>query len=104
MSKKNNYNTKENGHALACPHCGAGTDRVTVGLSWDFNDHCWRCVICGYRGYEHSIKPRGKAEIVAESIWDQVLDALDKENSEQTILDRHRCSDNVHCLSFGCFL
>lgn len=83
MSKKNNCNTKENSHAIACPHCGAGTDRVTVGLSWDFNDDCWRCVICGYRGYERMIRPRTKAEVVAERLWDEILDAVDDEENEK---------------------
>lgn len=79
MNRKNG-NERENDHALACPHCGAGGDEKTVGLYWDSSGRCWRCIACGYRGYEHTIRPRTKAEIVAERLWDETLDALDEEN------------------------
>lgn len=85
MSKKNG-NGRENNRALACPHCGTGGDEKTVGLYWDSDERCWRCVICGYRGYEHAIKPRAKAEIVAERLWDEILDALDEENKKKPVL------------------
>lgn len=77
---------KETDHALVCPHCGAGGDEKTVGLYWESDERCWRCVICGYRGYEHTIRSRTKTETVAESLWDQVLDALDEENKTTALL------------------
>lgn len=87
-TKRKNENGKETDHALTCPHCGTGGDEKTVGLYWETDERCWRCVICGFREYEHTIGPQKKAEIVAESIWDQVLDALDKENSGQLAPER----------------
>lgn len=84
MSKKNNCNTKENNHALACPHCGAGADRSTVGLFWDSNEDCFRCVICGYRGHEQKLQPKTQALIASENIWDQLMEAIDKEGCEQS--------------------
>ena len=84
MRRATNDKWKENGHALACPHCRAGEDGVTVGLYWDFDAHCWRCFTCGYRGYEQVLRQRNKAEIVAERIWDEILDALDKEENSPT--------------------
>ena len=80
MRKRKHNNWKENGHAPACPHCGAGADGVTLGLFWYFDEHCWRCIMCGYRGYKHP-RPKTRAEIVAERIWDQVLEALERERN-----------------------
>ncbi len=96
-TKRKIENGKENGHAPVCPHCGAGRNEKSVGLYWESDDRCWRCVVCGYRGYEHAIKPRTKAEIVAESLWDQVLDALDKEKSEQIVRERYKGCNDVRC-------
>ena len=84
MRRTTKSNWKENGHASACPHCKAGADGVTVGLYWDFDAHCWRCFICGYRGYEEIVRPKTKAEIVAERIWDETFDDLDDEKRSQT--------------------
>lgn len=84
MRRRTNDIWKENGHALACPHCGAGEDGVTLGLYWDYDERCWRCIICGYRGYEPVLRPKSKAEIVAERVWDEILDALDNEKNSQT--------------------
>jgi hypothetical protein len=75
---------KKNGHALACPHCRAGVDGVTAGLYWGFQDHCWQCIICGYRAYEQVLRLRNEAEIAAEKIWDEIFDDLDDEKSGQT--------------------
>lgn len=69
----------------ACPHCGTGADGVTLGLVWDYYEHCWRCVICGYRGYEHLLRPKTKAEVVAERIWDEILDGLDEEENQSLL-------------------
>lgn len=83
MSK--NGNGKEKTNPLACPHCGAGEDENTVGLFWDFNEHCWHCVICGHRVYEQTLQPKSQIGVVAETIWDdwdEVLDAID-ESTEQ---------------------
>lgn len=57
---------KEKTNPLACPHCGAGEDENTIGLFWDFNEHCWHCVICGHRTYENSPGRRTLAQVVAE--------------------------------------
>ena len=75
---------KEKRHALACPHCRAGMDEMTVGLFWDFQDHCWQCVICGYRVYEQVLRLRSAAEMVAERVWDEICDELDDEKLSQT--------------------
>ncbi len=84
MRKRKSHNWKGNGHALACPHCGAGANGMTLGLFWDYYDQCWRCIMCGYREYKHTKRPRTKAEIVAERIWDEVLDAMaEGENKQQ---------------------
>jgi hypothetical protein len=56
MRKRKTGNWKENGHPPACPHCRTGGDGVLVGLFWDFNERCWRCVICGYRGFEGVVR------------------------------------------------
>jgi hypothetical protein len=85
MNKKNG-NRGENNHTPACLHCGAGGDEKTVGLYWDTDEHCWRCVICGYRGYEHTIRPRTKAEIIAERLWDEIVDTLDEEKEKAALL------------------
>ena len=85
MRRATNNGWKENGHALACPHCHAGADGATVGLYWDFDDYCWQCIICGYREYERIAHRRSKAENAAERIWDECFDALDKEGSNQTV-------------------
>jgi len=52
MRKQKEHKWKENGHPPPCPHCGAGGDGVTVGLYWDYDEHFWQCIICGYRGYD----------------------------------------------------
>jgi rubredoxin len=85
MRKRKRDNGKCNGQALTCPHCGAGADGVTLGLHWDFDEHCWRCIMCGYRGYEHVLRPRSKAEVVAERIWDEILDELDKADNRRPV-------------------
>jgi len=85
MRKRERVNGKGNGQAPACPHCGAGKDGVTLGLFWDFDEHCWRCIMCGYRGYERVLRVKSKAEIVAERIWDEVLEALDREERDQIV-------------------
>jgi rubredoxin len=79
MRNRKNDKWKENGHALICPHCGVGADGVTLGLFWDLHDRCWRCIICGYRQYRDAERPRTQAEIVAERIWDAVIEELEKE-------------------------
>jgi len=39
---------------MTCPHCRSG-DRVgTLAVHWVSGDDCWRCVFCGFRGYEVS--------------------------------------------------
>jgi|GEM_PF-2603192 len=85
MRKRKRDNGKGNGQALTCPHCGAGVDGVTLGLHWDFDEHCWRCIMCGYRGYEHVLRTRSRAEVVAERRWDEVLDELDREEHIQPV-------------------
>lgn len=85
-TKRKTENGKESDHALTCPHCSAGEGEKTVGPYWDSDERCWRCVICGYRGYEHAIKSRTKAEIVAERLWDEMLDALDEKNERAALL------------------
>ncbi len=84
MNCKKNGNGKGKGQAnpLACPHCGAGEAENTVGLFWDFNEHCWHCVICGHRVYEQTLQPKSQIGVVAEAIWDEVLDGID-ESTEQ---------------------
>jgi rubredoxin len=84
MRKRKSDNGKRNRQALVCPHCGAGADGVTLGLFWDLHDHCWRCIMCGYREYKHTERPRTKAEIVAERIWDEILDTLEREELRQS--------------------
>ena len=83
MRKRNNGNGIEKGYSLACPHCHAGADGVTLGLYWAFNEHCWRCVICGYREFERARRPSTRTEIIAEKLWDEVLVALEKEEREK---------------------
>ena len=93
MSRTTNDRWKENGHALACPHCRAGLDGVTVGLYWDFYDHCWQCIICGYRAYEQVLRLRSEVQIVAESVWDEIFDEMNDEKTSQTAhhyLDREK--------------
>jgi len=82
MKRTTNYSWKENGRRPGCPHCGAGADAVTVGLYWNFEDHCWQCIICGYRGYERVQHRRSPAVIIAERLWDEVLDTLDQEDDQ----------------------
>ena len=84
MRRPTNDKWKENGYVLACPHCRTGADGVTVGLFWDFDDHCWLCIICSYREYEKILRQRIEAERVAERIWDDFLEDLDKEKNSQT--------------------
>jgi rubredoxin len=79
MRKRKGDNGKGNRKAPACPYCGAGADGTTLGLTWDYIDHCWHCVICGYRDYEQPRTPKTRAEIMAEKIWDQINFMLDKE-------------------------
>jgi len=86
MKEAKRNNGREERAPNECPHCGAGADGVTVGLFWDFGDHCWRCVTCGFRVYEHAARPRTQAEIVAEKLWDEVLYALDSEDGEPALL------------------
>jgi rubredoxin len=83
MRKRKNDKWKENGHALTCPHCGAGAGGATLGLFWDFDERCWRCIMCGYRQYKVSDRPQTKSEIVAERVWDEILDALEREENYQ---------------------
>ena len=85
MKKRKNFKSKENGRASTCPHCGAGADGITLGLYWDFDEHCWRCVICGYRGYEDVLRPKSKAEIAAERVWDDVLNFPEKEENYHSV-------------------
>src|SRR5437016_1111255 len=77
MRRTTNDKWKENGHVLACPHCRAGADGVTLGLYWGFDDHCWQCIICGYREYEQTSRQMSEAERVANRIWDECFDASD---------------------------
>ena len=74
----------ENRQALPCPHCGSGADESTVGLYWSNQEHCWQCVICGYRKFKQRPEPKGKAEIAAERMWEEILNALDEEENNQT--------------------
>jgi hypothetical protein len=69
MNRTTGHKWKENGHALACPYCSAGT-------YWDFQDCCWLCIICGYREYEQALRLRSMIEIVAEKVWDEIFDHL----------------------------
>jgi hypothetical protein len=82
MRKRIKNKWEENRHLLGCPHCGAGADVVTVGLCWDFDNNCWQCIICGYRAYEQIQYQRNPDIIVAERLWDEVLEALDKEEND----------------------
>lgn len=71
-------NARERNEELACPHCGAGSDGETLGLFWDFVEHCWRCIMCGYRGYECQ-RPKTNAGVMAEKEWDEINAMLDQE-------------------------
>ncbi|MCC6545365.1 MAG: hypothetical protein IT392_12860 [Nitrospirae bacterium] len=75
--KKNGKRSKNNGRQLTCPHCGAGADGNTVGLYWDFQEYCWKCVICGYREYEHASRSKSMKELEQELLLDQIMDSLD---------------------------
>lgn len=75
--KKKVKGWNNSGHPLACPHCGAGVDGNTLGLYWDFYEHCWRCIICGYRKYKHATQSKSKKEIEQERLLEQVMDSLD---------------------------
>jgi hypothetical protein len=79
MRKRKREKGNGNGRVPACPHCGAGADGATIGIYWSYDERCWRCIICGYRGYENVLRPKRRADIVAERIWDEILDALDQE-------------------------
>jgi len=97
MSGTTDNQWTECGHLKACPHCGIGEDGVTLGPYWDFNEECWRCIICGYRAYEEALCYKSKAEIMADKLWDEVLDALDKEENSQTAhYDSDRESMQTH--------
>ena len=67
MRERQNDDGKGNGTMLTCPHCRAATDGSTLGLFWDFDSHCWGCIICGYRYYEGATRRRTKAQEVAGS-------------------------------------
>lgn len=53
-------NGKTKGLSPGCPHCGSGGNGVVVGPFWDFSNQCWRCAICGYRGYAQALRLRTK--------------------------------------------
>lgn len=82
VTERKTENGKGNGHLTPCPHCGAGADGATIGLFWDSIDHCWWCVTCGYRGYEHAARPRTEAETFTERLWDDIRDATNGENGK----------------------
>lgn len=48
-----------------------------MDLYWDFHEHCWRCIICGYREYKHAIRSKSKKELEQERLLDQVMNSLD---------------------------
>ena len=83
MRRMINNTREENGQTMHCPHCGAGADGATVGVYWSSKDLCWKCVICGYRKYR--LQQRKKTEVRNEKIWDEIFDAIDEEESSQTI-------------------
>lgn len=56
---------------LACPHCGAGSDRAVVGLFWDRDEGSWRCLLCGHRAFDRP--RRSEAQVAADRWWDQVF-------------------------------
>lgn len=72
--KKNGKRWKKNGHLLACPHCGAGAGD-TVGIYWDFYEHCWRCIICGYREYDTTARNKSKKQLAQERMIEQIMDS-----------------------------
>jgi Zn ribbon nucleic-acid-binding protein len=44
----------------ACPHCRSGSDKGTLGLFWEVQERCWRCVICGYRHFGNPVAARSR--------------------------------------------
>jgi hypothetical protein len=46
------YNAHQD--TLICPHCRSGNRVGTLAVFWVTGDDCWRCVFCGFRGYEVS--------------------------------------------------
>src|SRR6185295_14473061 len=81
MRKTTNDKRQDNGEPSACPHCGAGGDRITVGLYWDLNECCWHCFVCGCRAYEEAVCLTS----TAESLWDRICDDLDEVKSTQEV-------------------
>jgi hypothetical protein len=85
MWRITNDKWQDNGDPSACPHCGAGEDRITVGLYWDFDESCWHCIICGCRVYEQVVCLMSEADIEAERVWDRICSDLDDVKSSQVI-------------------
>ena len=76
MNKTTSHKPKENGHALACPHCRAG-------MYWEFQDQCWLCILCGHRENEHLLRLKSMAEMVAVRVWEEIFDDLDEETKAE---------------------
>jgi DNA-directed RNA polymerase subunit RPC12/RpoP len=68
---------------LACPHCGAGTDGIVLGLFWDSREEAWRCVLCGHRSFEQ--KKLTAAQLQEETLWDKILTTYEVE--EEALLE-----------------
>jgi len=45
---------------LICPHCKTSADGNVISLFWEYRERSWRCIICGYRGYEYSAQSGAK--------------------------------------------
>jgi len=86
---------QDNGDPSACPHCGAGADRITVGLYWDFDERCWHCIICGCRAYEQALCLMSEAEIEAERVWDRICDELD-DVKDNRMIHHYRDQDTAY--------
>ncbi len=77
---------------LACPHCGAGTDGIVLGLFWDSREEAWRCVLCGHRSFEQ--KRQTAAQLQEETLWDKILATYEREE-ESPLEDQEDWEENV---------
>jgi len=80
------------GNLLACPHCGAGTDKMVLGLFWDSREEAWRCVLCGHRSFERMRQT--DAQLQEETLWDKILAVYDREE-ESPSEDQEDWEENV---------
>ncbi|HXN07884.1 MAG TPA: hypothetical protein VN944_12575 [Nitrospiria bacterium] len=81
MANQELINNKCKSISSVCPHCHAGIDGAGLGLFWDFDETAWRCIFCGHRSFEQ--KKKTEAELLEETLWDQILATLDTEEKEQ---------------------